>query len=84
VVYSYLQDANLLVGGMLAVGRSLGVGLGWVGLGAISELPCPCLEFSRVVWAKAGIAFERAVESLRSIWRAAPRGGVSPPLNVLT
>lgn len=53
-------------------------------LGAISELKCPCLELAREVWAEAGIGFDRAVESLRSICGAVQRGGVSPPLNVLT
>lgn len=55
-----------------------------VGSGSIFELKCPCLELARVVWVEAGIGFDGAVESLRSIWGATQRGGVSPPLNVLT
>lgn len=39
-----------------------------LGLGAFSELKCPCLELAMVVWAEAGIDFDRVVESLRSIW----------------
>lgn len=54
------------------------------GLGTCSKLKCPCLELAGVVWAEAGIGFDRVVESLRSIWGATKRGGVSPPLNVLT
>lgn len=62
----------------------VGAVVGEVGLRTISELKCSCSVLARMVWVEAGIGFDRAVESLRSIWGATERGGVSPPLNVLT
>lgn len=58
----------------------------WLGVeeGDSFELKYPSLMLARVVWAEAGTGFDRVDDSLRSIWGATKRGGVSPPLNVLT
>lgn len=42
-------------------------------------MKCPCLELAMVVWVEAGIGFDRAVESLHSIWAEySERRGLSP------